>query len=624
MKKKMLAFLMAVIIVVGIFPVTAMANDPVVKQISTSEDLVAAIKAQQDGETWILAAGTYDVKNGENGGRYPASINGGSNFAFPITASNLTIKAAEGADVTITSSYEASDGVWDNQNFITVSGQNVTIEGVKLQGNKNTYYDNVCNKVVELIGDGKNLTLKNVECIALTDAYGDLFSGSIYINVTDAGTTVLENVTLRGWINAVAVTDGAVNVKNSTIDFVNNTYSGYHSGDSYAWQPAVKGTNVTIDGNLTVKVDEKIELAKQVFNENLRAGTVVELNGDVEVDGSIEINKNITFNGNGKTITAKSGRTDYGYGILNITSTTGATIENVKFDGLSNLGSQESAVYVNYGATGTSTAPILVKNCTFIGADKVDDAGNAIGVSSDGSEHNYIDIEDCTFTNMKYAMYFNHASNLEITGNTIDGTKYNGINIADNSACPCDNIVIQNNTLKNISAANYNDDTYSSGIYVGENVSNVTVSGNDISMLNEKKPVNFKDETKAVAKNGYNYYATLAEAVDEVRNGDTITVLKDTNEVITVKRNVKFTLVVAGDAEFKGDIKPGDHYRRDIDGNKYTFRYYETGDPIVIGGNRNKDTKTETKEENPDTGAPVMSMGALVVLAAAYVATRKH
>ena len=59
-----------------------------------------------------------------------------------------------------------------------------------------------CNKVLELIGNGKNLTLRNVECLALAKDDGTQNSGSIYINVADAGNTVLENVTLYSWINA--------------------------------------------------------------------------------------------------------------------------------------------------------------------------------------------------------------------------------------------------------------------------------------------------------------------------------------------------------------------------------------------------------------------------------------
>ncbi len=44
---------------------------------------------------------------------------------------------------------------WNGQNLITVGG--INIENVNLKGNYNSYYEG-CNKVLELIGNGKNLT----------------------------------------------------------------------------------------------------------------------------------------------------------------------------------------------------------------------------------------------------------------------------------------------------------------------------------------------------------------------------------------------------------------------------------------------------------------------------------
>ena len=164
-----------------------------------------------------------------------------------------------------------------------------------------------------------------------------------------------------------------------------------------------------------------------------------------------------------------------------------------------------------------------------------------------------------------------------------------------------------------------------------------SVNGNEIDgkyievALNSFSLVSYKalDEKTAVARIGEpgdkDYFATLAEAVDEVRNGETIIVLRDNHETVTVNREVRFYLVGADGVDELGNVKAGERYRRYIDGNKYAFKRYKPGDTVVIGGNKDKEKKPDTtKEENPETGAPVMSMGALVVLAAAYVATRKH
>ena len=281
--------------------------------IKSSEDLVNAIKNQKNGQTWELAAGEYDVYNAEGTltGTYDSQINGETGFAFPITANNLKIKAADGAEgkVTITSSYRpdaVQGGVWHNQNFITVASEGVTIEGVNLQGNPNDYNDGQCNKVIELVDNAKNFKLSNVNLLPIKDSNGKVSSGSIYINVADPGETVIENVTLYSWINARAVTTNTVEVNNVTIDFTQNTYSGYQQDPyGYAWNPAISGNNVTVK-DLTVCVDNTINLKEQVFNNSLRENTTVELVGEnttFDVDGELPITvDNVTLNGNGNTL----------------------------------------------------------------------------------------------------------------------------------------------------------------------------------------------------------------------------------------------------------------------------------------------------------------------------------
>ena len=181
MKKRLLATMLALCMVITMLPVTALAGeedtgetseaDSSVVQINTAEDLVKAINNQKDGQTWILAEGTYDVKNEEEGGYTLADenkINGSTGpFAFPIYVDNLTIRAADGADVTITSTYDPNSGNWCAQNFLTISGAGITIEGVNLKGNPNGYYGGLCNKVIELVDNAKNFTLKDVELLPL-------------------------------------------------------------------------------------------------------------------------------------------------------------------------------------------------------------------------------------------------------------------------------------------------------------------------------------------------------------------------------------------------------------------------------------------------------------------------
>ena len=62
----------------------------------------------------------------------------------------------------------------------------------------------------------------------------------------------------------------------------------------------------------------------------------------------------------------------------------------------------------------------------------------------------------------------------------------------------------------------------------------------------------------AVAKIGDNSYTTLQAAIDAVQNNETITLLKDTNENVTVSKAIKFTL--AGKDHLKGSIAAGSRY----------------------------------------------------------------
>lgn len=303
--------------------------------IADETELVEAILNQKNGQTWILAPGTYDI------GRtvYDSdafTISNNQHFVFPIVSDNLTIKGDGTGEVIITSSFNphtdadpaGQGGNWHNQNFITISGKNVTIKNVKLQGNPNDYYGGQCNKVIELVGDGESLHLEKVELLPLADEDGKLCSGSIYINVENAGETTLTNVTLSSWINARAVTAGTVTATNVVEDFTNNTYAGFYTEQNgYAWNPSISGDCVALKG-FTIKVDNNINFVKQI-TDKLCSGTTIELTEDITVDEMAYIKDvdNITINGNGHKITASGNFAMGTHGQINLFKVEGG--ENV-------------------------------------------------------------------------------------------------------------------------------------------------------------------------------------------------------------------------------------------------------------------------------------------------------
>lgn len=328
-KMKRLAAVLSAVLVMGMGSNAALAEgtDATVN-IDSSAKLIEAIKNQEDGQTWVLQAGEYNV--GDDCLEVEANINNvATGFVFPIFVDDLTIRG-EG-EVTITSDYDPNSGAWSLQNLITVKGQGVTIENVNLKGNPNGFYDGQCNKVVELIDGAKDFTLKDVELLPIDDADGKQNSGSIYVNVADAGNTVLENVTMYSWISARTVTAGTVTAKNVVQDFTDNTYAGYSADGVYGWNPGISGEKVKLEG-FTIKVDGESNFIQQIMKD-IKPGTTVELMEDIAVEEEVYIRADgVTIKGNGHTITAAEGFKMNIEGQINLVKieADNVTLDNVK------------------------------------------------------------------------------------------------------------------------------------------------------------------------------------------------------------------------------------------------------------------------------------------------------
>lgn len=96
-----------------------------------------------------------------------------------------------------------------------------------------------------------------------------------------------------------------------------------------------------------------------------------------------------------------------------------------------------------------------------------------------------------------------------------------------------------------------------------EYTATVTKDANNKLIATFTNPDGFSEFTisstsTAVAKIGDNSYTTLQAAIDAVQNNEAITLLKDTNENVTVSKAIKFTL--AGKDHLKGSIAAGSRY----------------------------------------------------------------
>ena len=331
MKKRILPILLALIMALTLLPTLALADDTV--YIASSADLVNAIKNQANGQTWVFTeAGTYDAKNTDEGsnGTYKFESTYAYPFAFPIVANNITITKAEGVgEVTITSSYEATTANWHDQNFITVYGTGLTIDGVNILGNKNTavdgngekWYGDLCNKAIEFTPSASNFTLKNMEVKSLVNEAGKKSSGSIYVSCTDVGTSSIENVKMGSYISSADSVEGTLTITNLEQDYTDFIYAS-ESGYLFGVKP-VAAENLVISG-LTIYVDDTANLAEQVFVNDATSRiydgtTVVFAEGDYDI-GSLRINKAVNLVGAGEAKTALKGCIDY------ITDAEGAVI----------------------------------------------------------------------------------------------------------------------------------------------------------------------------------------------------------------------------------------------------------------------------------------------------------
>ena len=473
--KKVIATVLSAVMAFSVMGVTAFADDKYAKdaeiKIATAEELVEAVKNQKNGQTWILSEGEYDVDDDLL--EVEANINGVKNgFVFPIFVDDITIKAAKVDDVLITSSYDPgkeSGGIWSNQNLITISGKNVEIQGVDLKGNYNSYYEG-CNKVIELIAGGKNLVIEDVELLPLEDSEGKVSSGSIYFNVDDAGDSILKDVTMYSWVNAKAVNDGTVTVDNLVQDFRNNVYAGYSDDNyGYAWNPGVSGENVEVE-KLVIKADNNTKIDEQIFNDNLRNGTVIELEeGTYEIDKTLLIDKDVTINGNGSTIKVTTdifGEPNGSNSAIEIENGANVVINNVSIDGNEN---------VKHG----------INIFTAQGEDKIK------------VELNGVSIEDC-----KGYGVVNNASDLTVTDISTSGNGWGGINVDNSKSAGTDGASITINGGKidednsvyfenaNAEAGTTVDAVIKDGTFEG----NVTVAGNNADVTIEDGKFNGKVE----------------------------------------------------------------------------------------------------------------------------------
>lgn len=538
LRKRIGSILLCTAMLLTLLPVSALADNGEVT-ITNAQELARAIANQEDGQTWTIQEGTYNLTQNELDlykDEQPGS-SGQGGWYFPLWANGLTI-IGEG-DVTITSEVESSNGVWASQDFVSVWGDNITIKNVDILSKKTQ------NKAIEVMGE--NFTLSDCE-LKKVDENG---SGSIIFNSTDIGTATLENVTLYSWVSANYSTDGTLNATGVTIDFTDNDYAGYYDSTyGYGWCPGIfnnkNGCNVQVKNeDLTIVVDDDIDLAGQIFTSGLQSGTTVQLTaGEYGLGSGVTVTQPVNIQGAGAAKTVLTGS-------------------------------------ILYGASGTAEAgeEIFVDGITL----KATDSNKHQGLCWNNwntLEGYTLRVSDCVFDGWEFAMGVNSsARNCQLV---VENTQLNnvwcGVNISEGSGNVAKAFdVTQDSTVQ------YEIQVFSSGDY---NAYYDTFDHCQEDAARENPTWDGDSSTgsqvwPAAAKIGNYYYGTISEAIDAAQPYDEITILDGEHvENIQIPENMPLTLAgQSKDAVIKFDVddKASDGHRNNAVVTSSNKTYY----PIV-------------------------------------------
>lgn len=305
------AFVLAVSSLTALTPFVLAERASAVDSVTISNvaELCDAIDNQADGQVWTISAGAYGVDRCNS-----ISAEGRTGWYLPITADNLTINGI--GNPTLYGTGFAANGAWQTQNFVTVFGDNVTINGLTLMPKVEP------NKTIEVLGS--NFTLRNstiapntltnpaeYNSIADPQDRSDLkeWGGSLYFS--HAGNHTVENVTIKNsgisFRYAPAGTHIAFsNVKldyNTSVDWINN----------YRYSSGFNNAGNSITGSIAAVYH--VSSAQNNLESVLAAvkdGDVIEIDSDLTLSKQATVNKAVTINGNNHTVTGSFIKTNNG------------------------------------------------------------------------------------------------------------------------------------------------------------------------------------------------------------------------------------------------------------------------------------------------------------------------
>lgn len=329
--------------------------------IANVSQLCDAINNQADGQTWTIQPGTYGL-----GVCNSIPAGGQTGWYFPVVANNVTINGV--GNPTIYGTGYTTNGNWTTQNFVSVFGNNVTIDGLTLMPKVEP------NKTIEVLGS--DFTLKNTvispntlvdqtEYDNIPDPQDRLdekqWGGSVYFS--HAGNHTLQNVTINNAGVAFRNSPTGTKITFNNVKVVNTSNVDWINGYRYS-------TAFNQAGNYTVGLPSVVYHVNSSLNNlasvlaKVQDGDTIELDSDLTITEQLTLKKAVTLNGNNHILSPNFAKTDTANNSALGIQASGVTVNDLVEDGVNGINLHGMNVF---NASGVSINNVTVKNNDYTG-----------------------------------------------------------------------------------------------------------------------------------------------------------------------------------------------------------------------------------------------------------------